>query len=72
MPLIIDIALPASRLEAVYRGQASRVMLRARDGRSISLPAHHLRPFIDHRGVYGCFELECSPAGELLALRRLA
>ncbi len=71
MPLIVDIALPAIRLESIYRGDANRLMLRARDGRRVSLPAHHMRPFIDHRGLYGSFELECTAEGRLLAVRRL-
>ncbi|AYC33483.1 DUF2835 family protein [Pseudomonas cavernae] len=69
--LVLDIALPAARLQAVYRGQANRVLLHSRDGRRVSLPAHHLRAFLSHAGVYGCFALEVSPAGELLSLRRL-
>lgn len=69
--LVLDIALSAQRLLAVYQGQANRVLLVSRDGRRVSLPAHHLRPFLDHQGVYGTFELEFSPAGELLELRRL-
>src|SRR3990167_7173142 len=43
--LELDIALYAERLRAVYQGQANRVLLRSRDGRKVSLPAHHLRPF---------------------------
>lgn len=69
--LVIDIALPAERLLAVYRGVANRVLVPSRDGRRVSLPAHHLRPFLDHRGVYGTFELEFSATGELIQLKRL-
>jgi hypothetical protein len=69
--LVLDIALPAERLLAVYRGTANRVTVRARDGRWVSLPAHHLRPFLEHQGVYGTFYLEFSPSGELIELRRL-
>jgi len=69
--LELDIALSAERLRAVYQGQANRILLRSRDGRRVSLPAHHLRPFLTHDGVYGSFELEFNSAGELLELRRL-
>lgn len=69
--LVIDIALSAERLLAVYRGDANRVLLHSRDGRRVSLPAHHLRPFLDHHGVNGTFELEFSASGELVHLRRL-
>jgi len=70
--LVLDIALSAERLHAVYQGRANRVLLHSRDGQRVSLPAHHLRAFLTHTGVYGSFELEFSAAGELLSLRRLA
>jgi hypothetical protein len=69
--LVLDIALSAERLRAVYQGRANRILLESRDGRRVSLPAHHIRPFMTHDGVYGSFELEFSPQGELLSLRRL-
>ncbi|BBP82025.1 DUF2835 domain-containing protein [Pseudomonas sp. No.21] len=70
--LVLDISLTAERFLAVYQGHANRVMLRSRDGRKVSLPAHHLRPFLTHDGIHGSFELEFDPSGSLLALRRLA
>lgn len=69
--LIVDIALPAERFLAWYRGQAGRVLMRSRDGRSVSLPAHHLRPFLTHEGVYGSFSLRFTPEGQLLSLERV-
>lgn len=69
--LIIDLALPAERYLAWYRGQAERVMMRSRDGRSISLPAHHLRPFLTHEGVYGSFVMRFTAQGKLVSLERL-
>lgn len=70
--LTVDLALPAERYLAWYRGQAGRVLMHARDGRSISLPAHHLRPFLSHEGVYGSFELTFTDEGKLVSLERLA
>lgn len=69
--LILDIALSAQSLRAVYQGRANRVLVHSRDGRKISLPAHHLRPFLTHAGVYGSFALEFDGAGTLLSLRPL-
>lgn len=69
--LIIDLALPAERYLAWYRGQAGRVMMRSRDGRSVSLPAHHLRPFLTHEGVYGSFVMRFTGEGKLVSLERL-
>jgi hypothetical protein len=70
--LVLDIALSAEKLLAVYQGRADRVLLFSRDGRRVSLPARHLRPFLGHDGVQGSFRLEFTDSGELLELRRLA
>ena len=70
--LVLDLALSAERLLAVYQGRANRVVANSRDGRRVSLPAHHLRPFLTRDGVHGAFVLEFSANGELLSLRRLA
>lgn len=70
--LVLDISLTAEEFVAVYQGRANRVLLRSRDGRKVSLPAHHLRPYLGHSGVRGTFELEFSGDGKLLNLRRLA
>lgn len=69
--LIVDIALPAERYLAWYRGQAGRVLMTSRDGRKVSLPAHHLRPFLSHEGVYGSFLMRFTSDGKLLSLERL-
>ena len=69
--LIIDVALPAERYLAWYRGQAKRVLMRSRDGRSISLPAHHLQPFLTHEGVYGSFVMRFTSEGKMVSLERL-
>ncbi|MVW75696.1 DUF2835 domain-containing protein [Pseudomonas xionganensis] len=69
--LVLDIALSAERLVAVYQGRANRILLHSRDGRRVSVPAHHFRPFLTHDGVYGSFMLEFSDKGELLSLRRI-
>ncbi|EXF47444.1 type IIA topoisomerase (DNA gyrase/topo II, topoisomerase IV), A subunit [Pseudomonas sp. BAY1663] len=69
--LVLDIALPAERMKAVYQGRANRILIRSRDGTRVSLPAHHLRPFLTSEGVYGSFELEFAEQGQLLSLRRL-
>lgn len=70
--LVLDLALSAERLLAVYQGRANRIIANSRDGRRVSLPAHHVRPFLTRDGVYGAFVLEFSATGELLSLRRLS
>ncbi|HAQ73546.1 MAG TPA: DUF2835 domain-containing protein [Pseudomonas sp.] len=70
--LLLDIALPADKLLAVYQGRGNRILITSREGRSVSLPAHHLRPFLTSEGVFGSFEIEFGDQGKLIALRRLA
>ena len=69
--LVLDIALSAERLRVLYQGQANRIQALSRDGRRVSIPAHHFRPFLTHDGIYGSFELQFNDEGELLSLRRL-
>jgi hypothetical protein len=70
--LVLDIALPAERLLAVYQGRANRILMKSREGKSVSLPAHHLRPFLTSAGVFGSFRLDFSSDGKLVGLSRLA
>lgn len=70
--LILDLALPAERYLAWYQGRAERVSMVSRDGRRVSLPAHHLRSFLTHQGVYGSFVLQFTDEGKLIKLERLA
>lgn len=67
--LYFDIALPADEFLRVYQGTANRVLVRSREGRSISLPAKHLRPYLTHRGVYGSFILTFDAQGKFISLR---
>lgn len=69
--LVLDIALPADKLLAVYQGRANRILVKSREGKSVSLPAHHLRPFLTSSGVFGSFEIEFSSKGKLIQLRKL-
>ncbi len=46
LSLLLDISLPAHEYLRVYQGTANRVILRSRDGRTVSLPARHLQPFL--------------------------
>ncbi|MCQ4320254.1 DUF2835 domain-containing protein [Stutzerimonas stutzeri] len=69
--LLLDIALPADKLLAVYQGRANRILIKSREGKRVSLPAHHLRPFLTTAGVFGSFEMEFAAEGKLIRLRRL-
>ena len=69
--LVLDIALPADKLLAVYQGRANRILITSREGKSVSLPAHHFRPYLTSTGVFGTFEIEFSPEGKLISLRKI-
>ena len=71
LSLLLDISLPAHEYLWVYQGTANRVILRSRDGRTVSLPARHLQPLLTHKGVYGSFVIEFNQQGQLLALRKV-
>lgn len=71
LKLQLDISLPAEEFLRVYQGTANRVLLRSRAGKSVSLPAGRLQPFLTHEGVYGSFELSFDADGKFISLRRL-
>jgi hypothetical protein len=68
--LLLDIALSAHSLLAVYQGRANRVLVQSRDGQRVKLPAHHLRPFLTRADVHGSFALAFNRVGELFSLRK--
>lgn len=72
LSLLFDISIPAQDYLRVYQGTANRVLIRSRNGRTISLPARHLQPFLTHEGIYGSFIMEFNAQGQLLDLRRLS
>ncbi len=71
LSLLFDISIPAQEYLRVYQGTANRVLIRSRDGRTVSLPARHLQPFLTHEGIRGSFMLRFNEQGKLLDLRRL-
>ncbi|MDH5444792.1 MAG: DUF2835 domain-containing protein [Gammaproteobacteria bacterium] len=66
-----DINIPADEIIAYYKGIARQVSVEAYDGRRIEFPAEKLRPFLNHSGVYGIFELEFDDQHRFVALHRL-
>lgn len=72
LSLVFDISIPAQEYLRVYQGTAQRVLVRSRDGRTVSLPARHLQRFLTRDGISGSFKMEFNRQGELLDLRRLS
>lgn len=71
LSLSFNLSIPAQEYLRVYQGTANRVLVRSKEGRTISLPARHLQPFLTHDGIYGSFVMEFNAQGQLLDLRRL-
>lgn len=53
-----------------YRGSADRVVVRAHDGRSLSLPATNLRQFVSANGIHGEFCLTVDDDHRLISIER--
>lgn len=66
--LHLDISLSADEFLKVYQGSANRVFIRSREGRSVSLPARHLQPFLTREGVHGSFILTFDQNGKMISL----
>lgn len=65
-----SIDLSRERFLQYYRGAASAVLVRARDGRLVQIPAASLRPFVSAQGVQGEFVMELDADHRLVALHR--
>lgn len=68
--VIINLDIPASEYLRYYKGDASFVQTRARDGRSVRFPASLLRAFVDDSGVHGSFVLRYDGNHRLVSLSR--
>ena len=66
-----SLEITAAEYLRYYRGAAARVMVRAQDGRSLSLPAANLRRFVATDGVRGRFCLTVDDDNRMVSLERL-
>lgn len=66
-----DINIPTEQILAYYRGIARQISVVAHDGRRIEFPADKLRPYMDHWGVRGVFELEFDDNHRFVTLHRI-
>ena len=60
------LAIPADKYLAYYEGRAQNVVVRAEDGRSLRFPASNLRPFLQHEGIFGLFEIRLDCHNKLI------
>ena len=63
-------SLNISRTEYLryYQGSAARVVVRAHDGRTLSIPAINLRQFVTHAGIQGRFRATIDQNNRLVSL----
>ncbi|MEQ8797621.1 MAG: DUF2835 domain-containing protein [Gammaproteobacteria bacterium] len=65
------LAISAEKYLAYYQGHAKNILVRAEDGRKIRFPAHNLRPFLLHDGIYGLFQMRFDHNNKMIELNRL-
>ncbi|OEU73950.1 MAG: hypothetical protein BA874_07510 [Desulfuromonadales bacterium C00003068] len=69
--ITFGIKISAQEYLKSYQISGCLVSIVADDGRSLKLPAKHLRPFLTHTGILGRFELTFD-GNTLVSLKRLA
>jgi hypothetical protein len=55
-----------------YQGLFSAIQVTTHTGQTLSLPAHHIRPFIETKGVHGQFELTIDGSNKFVSLHKIA
>jgi hypothetical protein len=68
--LYFSLDLSAAEYLRYYQGSAGRVLVRAHDGRRLSIPAATLRRFVSTEGIKGRFRVTLDPSHRLIALER--
>jgi hypothetical protein len=66
-----NLAIPACDYQTLYNGWAKQVLVREQNGLRVQLPAALFQPFVEHRGVYGEFEVGFTSEGKFHSIRRL-
>ncbi|MGR0277454.1 DUF2835 family protein [Marinomonas dokdonensis] len=69
--LILNVALPAYKYEAMYAGAAQNLVATSLDGRKVQLPLSAFVRFVTHQGIYGLFEVEFDVNHKLVAVTQL-
>ncbi|MDY6799535.1 MAG: DUF2835 domain-containing protein [Pseudomonadota bacterium] len=69
--IIVDIAISPDEWIKLYRGEATDVHTKSRDGRSVRFPARILSRFYLEDGVRGSFLIRFDDAGKFSSIERL-
>jgi len=65
------LAIPTAEYEALYRGEARDVQVRAIDNRIVRFPGSAITKFLTHEGIYGTFTIYFDDAGKLISIERV-
>lgn len=63
--------IPANQLKRYYQGSARDIVASSHQGPTVRFAARLIRPFVSSEGVYGHFEIEFTPQGKFINLRKL-
>lgn len=66
-----NLSVPSETFLRVYQGVAKNITVRADNGQVIQFPAQHIKPFLTHAGIHGCFEMTFSPEHKFINIKRL-
>ncbi|BFM47909.1 DUF2835 domain-containing protein [Marinomonas sp. THO17] len=69
--IVLTVALPAFKYEAMYAGAAKNLVASSLDGRKVQLPLSAFQSFVTHQGIHGLFEVEFDDRNKLVGVTRL-
>lgn len=69
--LVLSVALPAFKYEAMYAGAAKHLVADSLDGRKVQLPLAAFQRFVTHQGINGVFEVEFDDSNKLIGITQL-
>ena len=69
--LRFQIALPADKYLAYYKGTAQNIQVHSIDNKRIRFPANAIRKFLNHDGIYGLFEIKFDEKNKLVGIEKI-
>lgn len=69
--IVLSVALPAFKYEALYSGTAKNLVANSLDGRKVQLPLSAFKRFLTHEGINGVFEVEFDDSNKLIAVYKI-
>ena len=69
--VVLNVALPAFKYEAMYAGSAKSLVASSLDGRKVQLPLSAFQRFVTRQGIYGVFEVEFDDTNKLIGVTQI-